>query len=135
MIHSYYNRQKLQQADDSYLSFGISINLLDSAFNILQHPIDLLKNEKGSYYRNKSISEYELIACFQSVSTALELILKSIGGKTLKRESGDLFYRYSGAVPAAVIRTIIFNIPLPLCLELTILTIFTVVKIMINKGR
>ncbi len=60
------------------LSFGICNNLLDSAFNILQHPFELLRNERKGYGRRQNIEEFELLASFLSTVTAIELLLKSM---------------------------------------------------------
>jgi len=74
---NYYSKEKLKRLDGDSLSFGICNNLLDSAFNILQHPFELLRNERKGYGRRKDIEEFELLASFQSIVTAIELIMKS----------------------------------------------------------
>ena len=62
MNYRYYSKEKLTKLDDDMLSFGICNNLLDSAFNILQHPFKLLKNERKGYGRRRNIEEFELTA-------------------------------------------------------------------------
>jgi len=81
MIFNYYNKKRLSELDDDSLSFGVSINLLDSAFHLLQHPFELLKEKRSWTYR-KDLEEYELITAFLSIATAIELLMKSkIAGK------------------------------------------------------
>lgn len=78
MQYRYYNKEKLIKLDDNSLSFGICNNLLDSAFHILQHPFELLRNEQKGYGRRKEIEEFDLLASFLSTVTAIELIMKSM---------------------------------------------------------
>jgi hypothetical protein len=76
MIFRYYNKEKLSASDEWSLSFGISENLLDSAFHFIQHPFELLR-EKKSWQHRRDPEEYELIAAFLSIATAIELLMKS----------------------------------------------------------
>lgn len=78
MKYRYYTKEKLAKSDDHSLSFGICNNLLDSAFDILQHPFELLRNERRGYGRGQNIEEFELLAAFLSTVTAIELLLKSM---------------------------------------------------------
>lgn len=76
MIYSYYTNKKLSELDDHSLSFGIANNILDSAFQLLQYPFELLR-EKDSWTYKKEYEEYELIIAFVSIATAIELLMKS----------------------------------------------------------
>jgi len=78
MKYRYYSKEKLTKLDDDMLSFGICNNLLDSAFNILQHPFELLKNERKGYGRRQNLEEFELLSSFLSTVTAIELLMKSM---------------------------------------------------------
>lgn len=77
MNYTYYTKQKLKELEDHSLSFGICNNLLDSAFHILQNPFELLRNEQRCTCR-KYIEKYDLISSFQSIVTAIELLMKSM---------------------------------------------------------
>jgi hypothetical protein len=76
--YRYYSKENLLKLDDRELSFGICNNLLDSAFNILQHPFELLRNENDYFSRRKSIEEFDLLASFLSTVTAIELLMKAL---------------------------------------------------------
>jgi hypothetical protein len=78
MKYRYYSKEKLTELNDKMLSFGICNNLLDSAFNILQHPFELLKNEKKGYGRRQNIEEFELVGAFLSTVTGIELLMKAM---------------------------------------------------------
>lgn len=76
MIFNYYNKKRLSELDANSLSFGVSENLLDSAFHFVQHPFELLKEKKSWQYRIDP-EEYELTTAFLSIATAIELLMKS----------------------------------------------------------
>ena len=72
-----YTKAELVEADDRKLSFRVGVNLVNTSESILQFPFELLKNERKGWGRNRDICEYELFAAFQSVVTAIELLLKA----------------------------------------------------------
>lgn len=76
MIFNYYNKKKLSELDAHSLSFGVSENLLDSAFHFVQHPFELLKEKRSWSYRTDP-EEHELTTAFLSIATAIELLMKS----------------------------------------------------------
>lgn len=78
MRYVYFSKKKLSTLDDGTLSFGICCNLLDSAFNILQHPFELLRNERKGDWRRQDRQDFELLAAFLSTVTAIELLMKAM---------------------------------------------------------
>ena len=76
MIHHYYTIEKLLTLEDHSLSFGIANNILDNALQFVEHPFELFREDNWGY-KNKHIEEYDLIAAFLSVATAIELLMKA----------------------------------------------------------
>ena len=77
MEFQYYTKDKLLNADDYLLSFGISKNLVDSSFELIQYPLKLYSKNQKQYYLQPRVEDHEQIVAFQSIVTAIELLLKA----------------------------------------------------------